>query len=144
MNDGKIVRIPIPPLTEERRKELAKLARKMAEDGKISIRNHRREANEFLKELKQEKEISEDEEHKAQEGIQKLTDIPERGVIGAAGQPGVLRVGEVPLEVVEHPVDDLALALVDRAHSDPLPDLRLHEYAAEHASPRWRTKVVSR
>ena len=74
MNDGKIIRIPIPPLTEERRKELAKLARKMAEDGKISIRNHRREANELLKELKQEKEISEDDMYKGQDGVQKITD----------------------------------------------------------------------
>lgn len=74
MNDGKIIRIPIPPLTEERRKELAKLARKMAEDGKISIRNHRREANEFLKELKNEKEISEDDMYKGQENVQKSTD----------------------------------------------------------------------
>jgi ribosome recycling factor len=74
MNDGKIIRIPIPPLTEERRKELAKLARKMAEDSKISIRNHRREANELLKELKQEKEISEDEMFKGQDEVQQVTD----------------------------------------------------------------------
>jgi ribosome recycling factor len=74
MNDGKIIRIPIPPLTEERRKELAKLARKMAEDGKISIRNHRREANELLKDLKQEKEISEDDMYKGQDEVQKITD----------------------------------------------------------------------
>jgi ribosome recycling factor len=74
MNDGKIIRIPIPPLTEERRKELAKLARKMAEDAKISIRNHRREANELLKELKQEKEISEDDMFKGQDEVQKITD----------------------------------------------------------------------
>jgi ribosome recycling factor len=74
MNDGKIIRISIPPLTEERRKELAKLARKMAEDGKISIRNHRREANEMFKELKNEKEISEDEMHRFQDEVQKITD----------------------------------------------------------------------
>ena len=74
MNDGKIIRISIPPLTEERRKELAKLARKMAEDGKISIRNHRREANEMFKELKNEKEISEDEMYKSQDDVQKITD----------------------------------------------------------------------
>jgi len=74
MNDGKIIRIAIPALTEERRKELAKLARKMAEEGKIAVRNHRREANEMLKELKNEKEISEDEMFKAQEDVQKLTD----------------------------------------------------------------------
>ena len=74
MNDGKIIRISIPPLTEERRKELAKLAKKMAEENKISIRNLRREANEMFKELKAEKEISEDEMFKAQDEVQKTTD----------------------------------------------------------------------
>jgi len=74
MNDGKIIRISIPPLTEERRKELAKLARKMAEDNKISIRNLRREANEMFKELKAEKEISEDELYRCQDDVQKTTD----------------------------------------------------------------------
>jgi ribosome recycling factor len=74
MNDGKVIRISIPPLTEERRKELAKMARKMAEDSKIIIRNHRREANELLKELKNEGEISEDEMYTYQEKVQKNTD----------------------------------------------------------------------
>jgi len=74
MNDGKIIRIPIPPLTEERRKELAKLAKKMAETSKISVRNHRREANELFKELRNEKGISEDEMHKCQDEVQKATD----------------------------------------------------------------------
>jgi ribosome recycling factor len=74
MNDGKIIRIAIPPLTEERRKELAKLARKMAEDNKISIRNLRREANDMFKELKSEKEISEDELYRSQDDVQKITD----------------------------------------------------------------------
>lgn len=74
MNDGKIIRIAIPPLSEERRKELAKVARKMAEDAKISVRNHRRDANEMLKEYKKEKEISEDELHKALDQVQKTTD----------------------------------------------------------------------
>ena len=74
MNDGKIIRIAIPPLTGERRKELAKLARKMAEDNKISIRNHRREANDMLKEMKNDKDISEDEMHKALNEVQKITD----------------------------------------------------------------------
>ena len=74
MNDGKIIRVSIPPLTEERRKELAKLAKKMAEENKIAIRNHRREANEMFKELKNEKEISEDEMHKAYNDVQKITD----------------------------------------------------------------------
>ena len=74
INDGKIIRIPIPPLSEARRKELAKLAKKMAEEGKIAVRNHRREANELLKELKNEKEISEDDLFRAQEEVQKVTD----------------------------------------------------------------------
>jgi ribosome recycling factor len=86
MNDGKIIRIPIPPLTEERRKELAKLARKMAEDGKISIRNHRREANELLKELKQEKEISEDEMFKGQDEVQKVTDENIKNIDDVTGE----------------------------------------------------------
>ncbi len=73
-NDGKIIRISIPPLTEERRKELAKLAKKMAEENRISVRNLRREANEMFKELKTEKEISEDEFFKSQEDVQKITD----------------------------------------------------------------------
>jgi ribosome recycling factor len=74
MNDGKMIRIPIPPLTESRRKELVKVAKKTAEEGKIAIRNHRRESNELLKELKNEKEISEDDFFKAQEEVQKITD----------------------------------------------------------------------
>lgn len=73
-NDGKIIRISIPPLTEERRKELARLAKKMAEENRISIRNLRREANDMFKELKNEKEISEDEFYRAQDDVQKITD----------------------------------------------------------------------
>jgi ribosome recycling factor len=74
MNDGKIIRISIPPLTEERRKDLAKLARKMAEEAKISIRGHRRDANEMFRQLKNEKEISEDDMFKSQDEVQKITD----------------------------------------------------------------------
>ena len=74
MNDGKIIRISIPPLTEERRKDLAKMAKKMAEEGKIAVRNHRREASDVFKELKNEKEMSEDEMFKAQDEVQKITD----------------------------------------------------------------------
>jgi ribosome recycling factor len=74
MSDGKLIRISIPPLTEERRKELAKMAKKTAEDSKIALRNHRREANEMLKELKKESEVSEDEMYKYQEKVQKITD----------------------------------------------------------------------
>ncbi len=73
MNDGKIIRISIPLLTEERRKKLAKLAKKMAEEGKISIRGYRREANDLFKELKNEKEISEDEMHRCQDETQEVT-----------------------------------------------------------------------
>jgi ribosome recycling factor len=61
-------------LTEERRKELAKMAKKMAEESKVSIRNHRRDANEMLKELKKESEISEDEMHTYQDKVQEITD----------------------------------------------------------------------
>jgi ribosome recycling factor len=74
MNDGKIIRIAIPPLTEERRKELAKLARKMAEESKIAIRNIRRDANDMFKELKNEKELSEDEFYRCQDEVQTVTD----------------------------------------------------------------------
>lgn len=74
MNDGKIIRINIPPLTEERRRELVKVIKKKAEDTKVAVRNIRRDANEMVKDLKKEKEISEDEQFRAQEEIQKITD----------------------------------------------------------------------
>ncbi|MBP2678690.1 MAG: frr [Deltaproteobacteria bacterium] len=73
-SDGKVVRIPIPPLTEERRKELAKMVRKMAEDARIAVRNVRREAIEKLKDREKKKEISEDDVKRGQERIQKETD----------------------------------------------------------------------
>jgi len=73
-NDGKIMRIPIPPLTTDRRKELVKSTKKMAEESKVALRNLRRDANEQLKELKKDKQISEDETFKAQEEVQKATD----------------------------------------------------------------------
>ncbi|NJD63224.1 MAG: ribosome recycling factor [Deltaproteobacteria bacterium] len=74
VNDGKIVRIPIPPLTEERRRELAKLVKKMSEDARVAVRNVRREAIERLKEKEKKKEISEDELKRGQDRIQKETD----------------------------------------------------------------------
>ena len=73
-NDGQVIRIAIPPLTEERRKELGKLAKKMAEECKISVRNIRREANDSLKKLEKDKGISEDDYHRATEDVQKGTD----------------------------------------------------------------------
>ena len=74
INDGKVIRISIPPLTEERRKELVKVARKMSEENKVAIRNIRRDANEMLKDLKIEKEITEDDLYRSQEEVQKTTD----------------------------------------------------------------------
>lgn len=73
-NDGKVVRLSIPQLTEERRKEIAKNVKKMAEEGKIKLRNARRDANEELKKLKKDNKISEDELFTAQDEVQKLTD----------------------------------------------------------------------
>lgn len=73
-SDGKIVRIAIPPLTEERRKELVKVINKVSEEHKVAVRNIRRDANEMLKDLKKEGDISEDEAFKAQDQVQKITD----------------------------------------------------------------------
>ncbi|MFO7644836.1 MAG: ribosome recycling factor [Desulfosarcina sp.] len=73
-SDGKLIRISIPPLTEERRKELVKVVSKMCEEHKIAARNIRRESNELLKALKKDGDISEDDAFKAQEGVQKITD----------------------------------------------------------------------
>jgi len=73
-NDGAIIRLPIPQLTEERRKDLVKVVKRMAEDTKVSLRNVRRSANEEIKKLEKSHDISEDEMHTNQEEIQKLTD----------------------------------------------------------------------
>ncbi len=74
MNDGKIIRINIPPLTEERRKQLVKTVRKKAEEAKVAIRNIRRDVNEELKKMEKEQHTSEDIVKKSQDEIQKLTD----------------------------------------------------------------------
>ena len=73
-NDGKIIRISIPPLTEERRKELVKIVKKMAEECKINLRNSRRDANNQLKKLEKEGEMSEDNLHDHQNEVQTITD----------------------------------------------------------------------
>lgn len=73
-NDGKLIRLAFPPLTEERRKELVKVAKRVAEEAKVAIRNIRRDGNDFIKELEKEKEISEDDLKKGQEEVQKITD----------------------------------------------------------------------
>ena len=73
-NDGKLIRIPIPPLTEERRKQLAKHVHKVLEDHRTAIRNIRRDENEVIKKMLKDKQVSEDEERKALDEVQKLTD----------------------------------------------------------------------
>lgn len=73
-NDGKIIRLSIPPLTEERRKELVKVVKKIAEDTKVAIRNVRRDSMEHLKALEKDKKISQDDHKKAHDEIQKITD----------------------------------------------------------------------
>lgn len=72
--DGNIIRIPIPQLTEERRKDLVKLVRKLGEEGRIAIRNIRRDANEQIKKSEKEGDISEDDAYRDRDDIQKLTD----------------------------------------------------------------------
>lgn len=72
--DGTMIRVPIPPLNEERRRELVKLVKKFAEDGKIAIRNIRRDAIEHLKKTEKQEHISEDERKRAEQDAQKLTD----------------------------------------------------------------------
>jgi len=73
-NDGKIIRINIPPLTEERRRDIVKQVSKLCEDYRVAVRNIRRDANDMLKDLKKEGDASEDEVFKAQDSIQKFTD----------------------------------------------------------------------
>lgn len=72
---GTTIRVPLPPLTEERRRDLTKIVRAEAEQGKVAVRNIRRDANDQIKALLKDKEISEDDERKAQDVIQKLTDV---------------------------------------------------------------------
>ncbi len=73
-SDGTVIRLPIPPLTEERRRDLVKIARKHAEEGRVAIRNIRRDAKEMLEQLEKDGDISEDENHRGLERLQHLTD----------------------------------------------------------------------
>jgi ribosome recycling factor len=73
LNDGKLIRIPIPPLTEERRRDLVKHVKKVAEDYRVSVRSHRRDSLEMLKELEKDKSITEDDRRHAAEKIEALT-----------------------------------------------------------------------
>jgi len=93
-NDGRIIRLNLPQLTEERRKELVKMVRARVEEMKISVRNHRREALEMLRELEHDKVITEDEQHRGQERIQEITDrhIKDLDHVGAAKEDEVMEV----------------------------------------------------
>ncbi|ADE15543.1 ribosome recycling factor [Nitrosococcus halophilus Nc 4] len=71
---GMVIRIPLPPLTEERRREMVRVVRQEAEAARVAVRNIRRDSNQTIKELVKEKEISEDDQHRAEEAIQKITD----------------------------------------------------------------------
>lgn len=73
-NDGKVIRIILPQLSEERRQELVKLVKRMGEESKVAVRNIRRDANEQIRKMEKESQISEDERYKAEEEIQKITD----------------------------------------------------------------------
>ncbi|MGB2953477.1 MAG: ribosome recycling factor [Gaiellaceae bacterium] len=73
-NDGKMIRLPIPQLTEERRKELVKIVRQMAEEGRVAVRNVRRDVMHHLRELVEKGDVGSDEEHRAEDRLQKLTD----------------------------------------------------------------------
>lgn len=93
-NDGTLIRITIPQLTEERRRDLVKLVHKKTEEAKVAIRNVRRETNDRLKRMRKEKQISEDEESVAQEDLQKLTDrfIREADQIGRTKEAEMMEV----------------------------------------------------
>lgn len=73
-NDGNVIRLPFPPLNEERRRDLVRLTHKMAEEGRVAVRNIRRDANDDFKELEKEKDIGKDDRFRAEEEMQKLTD----------------------------------------------------------------------
>jgi len=91
---GAVIRVPMPQLTEERRRDLVKVVRNEGENGKIAIRNIRRDANSDFKSLEKEKEISEDEEHQAQANIQELTDkfVKEIDIIVSVKEEDLMKV----------------------------------------------------
>ena len=94
MNDGKLIRIPVPPLTEERRKEMVKHLHKVLEDHRTAIRNIRRDGNDLIKKALKDKKITEDEERKSHDEIQKLTDdeIKKMEEMSKAKEQEVLKV----------------------------------------------------
>ena len=93
-NDGTVIRLAIPPMTEERRKELAKSVKKIGEEAKVALRNIRREANDLLKSLEKDKEISEDDNKKGQDLVQKATDkgVKEIDSILAAKEKEIMEI----------------------------------------------------
>ncbi len=95
MNDGKVIRLHIPPLTEERRKELVKHLHHVVEEHRVAARNVRREANEAVKKLQKDKKISEDEQRRSQDEIQKITDhtIGQLDEAGKAKEKEILEIG---------------------------------------------------
>lgn len=90
-SDGTFIRLSVPPLSEERRKELVRVVHKKTEDGRVALRNVRRDALEMLRELEREKEISEDEQKRAQERLQEITD----GFIAEAGKAAEAKEAEL-------------------------------------------------
>ncbi len=94
MNDGKLIRIAIPPLTEDRRKELTKVAKKYTEEAKVAIRNIRRDVNDGLKKLEKDKLLSEDELKKAMDDIQKITDssVAKADIKAAAKEKEIMEI----------------------------------------------------
>lgn len=94
-NNGTVIRLPIPPLTEERRKELVKQLHRIVEQHRVAARNVRRDANEIAKKMLKDKKISEDEQHRNHDEIQKLTDsfIKEIEAVGAGKQKEILEIG---------------------------------------------------
>jgi ribosome recycling factor len=93
-NDGKLIRLVIPPLTEERRKDLAKQVHSRVEEGKVSVRNHRRDGLELLRELEKDKEISEDDFYRGRDELQKLTDefVEKSDEIGKAKEEEIMSI----------------------------------------------------
>jgi len=93
-SDGNVIRLAIPPLSEERRRDLVKAVHKKAEEGRIALRNIRRDALEMLRDLEKEKEISQDEQKRAQERLQEITDsfIEKAGELAQAKEAELLQV----------------------------------------------------
>ncbi|MEZ5362560.1 MAG: ribosome recycling factor [Bryobacterales bacterium] len=94
-NDGKVIRLPIPPLTQERRQQFVKQLHQMTEKHRVAVRNLRRDANDAIKKLEKDKVVSEDESHHAQDEIQKLTDetIKTLDATSAAKEKEIMEIG---------------------------------------------------